>query len=334
MAMIAVIARRSGKRWPILGVSLGLETEAFMVDSTAMKIGISEFTFGYAFLFEQTRAHWADLQAAPILPSLVKEKDEGWDAHLPLVGTDFYYQFKLSDYLWGSNAKYRTDGTYTSAYYRLRLHHHNNNRQHQRLRLCAQTCPNTFYVAPEFQSVDEFNAAFMASEMRNRSRIIPVALCPDVADGDPHDITFQPGSTAWEFCSERVRREISWSGRDLERLYRASREQWQPITKEYADHLFDQAAALARQAAASERQRSIAPLVGEDEALEPPRAIDGKVRPEGTAEVRAVRIPESVSFDPRQAKSLSEVLLRTSELLSVTLGVTLVIAGAPRPSTE
>ena len=58
-------------------------------------IGISEFTFGYAFLYEQTRKNWANLKAAPVLPSLQKEKDEGWDAHLPLQGVDFYYQFKL-----------------------------------------------------------------------------------------------------------------------------------------------------------------------------------------------------------------------------------------------
>jgi len=64
------------------------------------EIGISEFTFGYAFLFEQTQANWGGLKAAPVLPSLQQEEQEGWDARLPLNGTDSYYQFKLSDYLW------------------------------------------------------------------------------------------------------------------------------------------------------------------------------------------------------------------------------------------
>jgi hypothetical protein len=45
-------------------------------------IGISEFTFGYAFLYEQTRKNWTNLKAAPVLPSLQKEKDAGWDAEL------------------------------------------------------------------------------------------------------------------------------------------------------------------------------------------------------------------------------------------------------------
>ena len=78
-------------------------------------IGISEFAFGYAFLYEQTRNNWGNLQAAPILPSLQKEKDEGWDARLPLTGTDFFYQFKLSDHLSRGNAAYIADGTYTES---------------------------------------------------------------------------------------------------------------------------------------------------------------------------------------------------------------------------
>ena len=78
------------------------------------QIGISEFTFGYAFLYEQTHANWSGLTAAPVLPSLQQEQDAGWDAHLPLAGTDFYYQFKLSDYLSRSNALYIADGTYAT----------------------------------------------------------------------------------------------------------------------------------------------------------------------------------------------------------------------------
>ena len=79
-------------------------------------IGISEFAFGYAFLYEQTRNNWGNLQAAPVLPSLQKEKDEGWDAHLPLTGIDFFYQFKLSDHLSRGNASYIADGTYNAPY--------------------------------------------------------------------------------------------------------------------------------------------------------------------------------------------------------------------------
>src|SRR5689334_5082033 len=95
-------------------------------------VGISEFTFGFAFLYEQVHANWAGVQAAPILPSLKQEEDDPWDANLPTEATDFYYQFKLTDYLSRSNATFIRDGTYNAPYYRFTFHRRNNNQQHRR----------------------------------------------------------------------------------------------------------------------------------------------------------------------------------------------------------
>jgi hypothetical protein len=39
-------------------------------------------------------------------------------------------------------------------------------------------------VAPEFQTVDDFNAAFLSSEISSRSRLIPLSSCEDVDDDD------------------------------------------------------------------------------------------------------------------------------------------------------
>ena len=89
-------------------------------------IGISEFTYGYAFLYEQTHANWGNLKAAPILPSLQQEPEQGWDAHLPTHATDFYYQFKLTDCLSRRNASFTADGTYGGPYYRIALHRKDN----------------------------------------------------------------------------------------------------------------------------------------------------------------------------------------------------------------
>ena len=153
--------------------------------------------FGYAFLYEQTHANWENLTAAPILPSLQQEYEDGWDAHLPLNGTDFYYQFKLSDYLYRPYAKYIKDGTYAEAYYRLAFHKKDNNRQHQRLRLLAQTNTHTYYVAPEFNSIDNFNSAFLQHQITQQSRLIPVSQCEDIDDSNQHYITFQQGTGSW-----------------------------------------------------------------------------------------------------------------------------------------
>jgi hypothetical protein len=99
-----------------------------------VSIGISEFTFGFAFLHEQTIAQWDGLTAAPILPSLQQEASAGWDAHIPLEGEAFFYQFKLTDYLFRSNATFIRDGTYSGPYYRIDLHKRNYNNQHRLLR--------------------------------------------------------------------------------------------------------------------------------------------------------------------------------------------------------
>lgn len=259
-------------------------------------IGISEFTFGYAFLYEQTHASWPNLRAAPVLPSLQQEQEQGWDAHLPLIGTDFYYQFKLSEYLSRSNASFIADGTYTNPYYRLSFHRKDNNRQHRRLREHASQNPNTYYVAPEFNSIDDFNAAFLSQQLTARSRLIPVIDCEDVDDGGQHYITFQAGQAAWLQRSEPRKHHRSFFGRDLERVYRSTEKQWRNIDKQFGEELFERSAAVVRRLVESE-DRSIAGLT----------------------------LP-LLDFNPREADR-REILLRTSQILSVAVGVTLVLVG-------
>jgi hypothetical protein len=42
----------------------------------------------------------------------------------------------------------------------------------------------SLYVVPEFNTVDDFNAAFLARQITARSRLIPVLDCDDIDDGD------------------------------------------------------------------------------------------------------------------------------------------------------
>jgi hypothetical protein len=261
------------------------------------EIGISEFTFGYAFLFEQTQGNWDDLKAAPVLPSLQQEEEAGWDARLPLNGTDFYYQFKLSDYLSRGNATYIRDGTYGGPYYRIWLHRRNNNRQHRRLRQHCVANPNTFYVAPEFNSIEEFNTRFLARQVTANCRMIPLTLCEDVADDDRHCITFQRSDPAWIFHSEPTRREKSYTGEDIGVLYRGSRNRWRKIDLDYVGGLLERTREIAKEIIAEE---------------EPGRA--DLVRP---------LLDETVEGHGRR-----DLLLRTADILSATLGVTLVLVGS------
>lgn len=168
-----------------------------------MIVGLSEFMFGYAFLYEQTHNNWGDIVAAPVLPNLQQEHELGWDAHLPTNGVDFYYQFKLSDYLYRGNAKYISDGTYSTPYYRISLHKNARNRQHRLLREHSALNPYTYYVAPEFNDLALFNSAFLQRQITQRTRMIPVADCDDIFDKDQHYITYQLGQVDWFQHSEK-----------------------------------------------------------------------------------------------------------------------------------
>ena len=257
--------------------------------------GISEFTFGYAFLYEQTQRNWAGLRAAPILPSLIQEANLGWDAHLPTQAADFYYQFKLSDYLERPYAKYLKDGTYTTPYYRASLHRRENNRQHARLRAHCKSHPLTYYVAPEFSTATDFQAAFFARNVTENSRLIPLTECDDITDGEQHYLTYVPGSTKWTQHSEPRSHDRSYSGRDLEMLYRQTHDRWQPVDLSFAQRLFEETATVV-EGELSKEQRVDVPLA---------RALHATPEP-----------------------TRAGYLLQTADLLSMYCGVTLVLVGS------
>lgn len=257
--------------------------------------GISEFTFGYGFLYEQTQANWKTLTAAPILPSLQKEKDEGWDAHLPLKGTDFYYQFKLSDYLSNGNAKYIKDGTYSSPYYRFSLHKRDYNRQHNTLVRHAKNHPNTFYVAPEFSGIEKFNSAFLSRQLLSNSRLIPLNQCKEELNPDQHYITFQSGSRNWKVHSEVSSFDTSKRGDELEAIYRESSIHWRAIDENFAEELF----------------LSISNRLADTD-------VDSQVR---------IANAELLDIE-HENRNRNGYLRRAADLLSINFGVALVIVGS------
>jgi hypothetical protein len=258
--------------------------------------GLSEFMFGYGFLYEQTHIHWGELIAAPVLPSLQAEQALGWDAHIPLQGVDFYYQFKLSDYLSRSNAQFISDGTYYSAYFRISLHRKNGNQQHRRLRNHAIDSTHTYYVAPEFSTLDEFNQSFLGHSISTHSRLIPLSDCDDIYDSDQHYLIYQPDVAGFIQLSEPKRHERSYFGRELDRVYRESIGSWQPLDRPYAERLFEKTREAVRRQIEEEDWRTV-------EAAVP-----------------------LLNFQTAAA-TRGDLLLRTAEVLATVVGVTLVLVG-------
>jgi hypothetical protein len=257
--------------------------------------GISEFTFGFGFLYEQAHANWKSLKVAPILPSLKKEKDEGWDAHLPLAGTDFYYQFKLSDYLSHSNSKFIKDGTYKSPYYRIALHKRFKNRQHNQLVRHAKRNPNTYYVAPEFSGIGRFNQAFLSRQLKTNSRLLPLNQCHLFMDSDQHFITFQTGKRQWKVHSETQTVESSHQGSELKTLYSKTSGNWREIDEKFSEDVFVR----------------VSDQIRDDEFGGDLRAANASL----------------LDIEPEN-RTRNGFLRRAAELLSLNFGVTLVIVGS------
>lgn len=262
-------------------------------------VGLSEFTFGFGFLYEQSTKNWDNLRFAPVLPSLAQEADDAWDARLPLLGTDFYYQFKLSDYLVRRNSLFHRNGIYTMPYYRLAFHRRDSNRQHHRLWEHAQTNANTYYVAPEFESIDDFNTAFLNRELAAHSRIIPLTECEDCHDDEQHYITFQQGSPDWIQHSDPKRRVRSYHGRSIGVLYEESRSTWRKIDENFAE------GALRRTSEAIRR------------TFERETGADKQVAN------RALPLLDEGDVPPTRAA----MLRRTADILSVFVGATMVLIG-------
>lgn len=179
-----------------------------------------------------------------------------------MTGSDFYYQFKLSEYLTRGNAKYIHDNTYLGPYFRASLHRAQRNRQHRRLREHAQLNPNTYYVAPEIANIEEFKAAFLASQLTNRCRIIPLTDCEDLSDNQQHYITFEANKRTWALHSdETMKHEKSFFGSDLEELYRRASPSWERIDEGFAIRMFNKTAESARRLMHDETRQTDQPIV-------------------------------------------------------------------------
>jgi len=260
-------------------------------------IGISEFMFGFAFLYEQTRRNWQNLVAAPVLPSLRQEAYDAWDARLPVEGTDFYFQFKLSDYLYHSNSKFIANRIYSSPYYRIALHRRDNNRQHRRLKQHADRNPYTYYVAPEITNIQDFDSEFLAGRIVDRSRLIPVTDCREFNDGEQHFITFQEGKPQWRDHSEPVLHEHSFFGEKIESLYRSTSESWKKI-----DHNFG--AGLLKK-------------------------LEAEVHDMASRDWRIAEAIDAATEDESDQLERSMVFKKAAQLAAVFYGLTLVLVGRP-----
>ncbi len=204
-------------------------------------LGISEFTFGYSFLHEQTVKKWGRVRSIPIFPSLIKEKRLGYDVNLQFKGKDYYYQFKLSDLLWRSNSKFIRDGTYSGPYYRIKLHRMYFNLQHRKLWGLSRKKKYTYYVSPECPNIGLFNQAFLSGQVTDHSRLIPLTKCSNYPQSDDrqHYITYQRDDPSFIQHSEISKKNDSILGKNIAGLYEEGQKNSEMLDDNFASRVLD-----------------------------------------------------------------------------------------------
>lgn len=145
-------------------------------------------------------------------------------------------------------------------------------------------------------------------------------------------MTFQHGSPAWRFHSDPETHHNSITGEQIEGLYREGRNKFREVDDSFASELFLKAADSAHAAINEERKRRKRPKKRKSD--------DGGgavlIAPEKTAPKGKEREPHKVEDEFKDIELLDynpknherrEVLKRTSQVLSVFFGLTLVLVG-------
>jgi hypothetical protein len=169
----------------------------FWQGSGRMRPRISEFSYGFALTRELIDKKWNGLQltAAPFLPSLPAEgrPGGGFDVSLKSLNALVFLQFKVSHYMTRATAKGVSNGKLGVPYYRFDLHAPRSSDQH-RLLVALEQQPGlppriVRYVAPAFYTEGEFDAAYFANVVSDRSVFIAPSQI-NLPDDREHSVGF------------------------------------------------------------------------------------------------------------------------------------------------
>src|SRR5947209_10645793 len=126
-----------------------------------MKLGYSEFSFGYAFTENLIRSSPAVPSGAPVFPNLVQEAQLGYDVRINLPGLPLFFQYKLPELMTLSTAreisKHHLFGLVV-PFFRMPLMRRSLSQQHHRLIALEQRYPGTvLYASPNLRNLSQFN---------------------------------------------------------------------------------------------------------------------------------------------------------------------------------
>jgi hypothetical protein len=283
-------------------------------------ISFSEFTFGFAFLCEEIARDPDNISHSPILPNLRQEtlmvppEDSryylgyGYDAFLPKRGANYFYQFKMSEYLQRRDANC-VHQSFSVPCYRFSLYKKGDYLQHERLKQLSERFENTLYVSPAIPNDEEFELALMNRNIISHSVGIELTNCNPVQRNDTqqHYIAFDFDQGVFNKCSDEktpLHKVITW--------------------KKYPDDTSDE-------------NRKIVPLQEIDHKYFITLYGDLKSIVQKCEELypskNGEKVLEYFNFDSEEQRD-KEILWRIWKVLAGYFNVTMVLVGEPRNSQK
>jgi tRNA U38,U39,U40 pseudouridine synthase TruA len=170
-----------------------------------MKLGFTEFSFGYAFTENLIRSAATSPHGAPIFPNLVQEARLGFDVHIDLPGLPLFFQYKLPELMKRKSAaeisKFNLSGL-SVPFFRMPLMRRDISQQHQQLIKLEQIYPGTvFYASPCLRNRQEFDRAYCSTSVHKQSVFFSPNEIGPILDHKTHSVAYRKGLAVGFFCS-------------------------------------------------------------------------------------------------------------------------------------
>ena len=171
-----------------------------------MKLGYTEFSFGYAFTENLVRSSASGPKNAPVFPNLSQEAYLGYDVKIDLPGRPLFFQYKLPELMTRNTAReittYKLAG-FTTPFFRMPLMPSGLSKQHELLMKLEKKYPNAvFYASPKMRDGRAFNSAYAKVEVHRKSVFFSPNDVGPLPDPKAHSIAYRDGLAAAWVCSE------------------------------------------------------------------------------------------------------------------------------------
>ena len=271
-----------------------------------MRIGYTEFSFGYAFTENLIRSIGTKPKGAPVFPNLIQEAQLGYDVHIDLPGCPLFFQYKLPELMVKKSAaeiaKHHLPGMQV-RFFRMALMRRDLSQQHQLLMNLERRFPNrVFYSTPCIENVRDFNSAYNAAQVHRRSVFFSPRDIGLLPDNKAHSVAYRGNLRSGYLCSE-PRKVSAKTFEDIEKT----------ILKSFHQVRFR---TLGR--ASEELRKEVLQLL-------PPqmRQSEGLVRERIRS--RRAGFEDRPALSPQAEEVVNEILV-SRELVRVGLGLDLLIA--------